>query len=161
MARLATSFRLFVASIALVTAALGVTVAPSTARAVDHTQVVPRAGFGHEGSGQQRFGHEGFGNQRFGNERFEHRFRRNPSLGLFYGAPAVVVPPPLYYDPSYGSYPDGSYPDGSYPDATYSYAPVPLSDIYVTGNGYCRDYQTTAGVETACQQADGIWRYIN
>ncbi|HEX9463462.1 MAG TPA: hypothetical protein VGB82_12765 [Alphaproteobacteria bacterium] len=125
-------------------------VAPSAALAVDHTAIAPRAGFGHEGAGHERFG--GMGHERFEQHR---AFRRSPSFGLFYGAPAVVVPPPLYYDPSY----DPSYP--SYADPSYSYAPVPLSNMYVTGNGYCRDYQTNIGVETACQGADGVWRFIN
>src|SRR5258708_10383788 len=98
--RPATLCRLTVVSLALAPAMFGVSVAPSAALAVDHTAIAPRAGFGHEG-----FGHEGAGHERFGgmgHERFEqHRaFRRSPSFGLFYGAPAVVGPPPPYYDPS-------------------------------------------------------------
>ena len=71
------------------------------------------------------------------------------SFRLFFGAPAVVAPPPVYYVPAYPAAPP------------YSYAPVPLSGVYWTAYGYCRDYRTAVGVETACQQPDGIWRFIN
>jgi len=71
------------------------------------------------------------------------------SFGLFFGAPAVVVPPPVYYTPAYPDYPP------------YPYAPVPISGFYWTAYGYCRDFQTAIGVETACQQPDGVWRFIN
>ena len=67
------------------------------------------------------------------------------SFGLFFGAPA----PPVYYTPAYPYYPP------------YPYAPVPVSGFYWTAYGYCRDFQTAIGVETACQQPDGIWRFIN
>ncbi len=86
-----------------------------------------------------------------------HDFHRAPfhhphsSFGLFFGAPAVVVPPPVYYAPAY--------PYPAYP--TYPYAPVPISGVYATAYGYCRDYRTAVGIQTACQQPDGVWRFIN
>jgi hypothetical protein len=109
-------------------AALTAIAVPQPARAEDHTRIVPREGFRHH-------------------ERFEHRdFHRGPSVGLFFGAPGVVVPPPpAYYEP--------------YP--SYAYAPVPVSGVYLSAYGYCRDYRTNVGIQTACQGADGVWRFIN
>lgn len=74
--------------------------------------------------------------------------RRGP--GLFLGAPAVVLPPPVYYAPAYPT------PYGAYP-----YAPEPVTGVYATPQGYCQDYRTAAGIETACQGPDGVWRFIN
>lgn len=74
--------------------------------------------------------------------------RRGP--GLFLGAPAVVLPPPVYYAPTYPT------PYGAYP-----YAPEPVTGVYATPQGYCQDYRTAAGIETACQGPDGVWRFIN
>lgn len=114
------------------------------ALAVDHTQIVPR---GHEGGAHDR-GHD----RDHDHDRDRGRgFHRGPSVGLFFGAPGYVAPPPVYYAPAY-------------PDAygTYPYAPIPLSGVYMNAYGqYCRDYRTAAGVETACQQPDGLWRFIN
>jgi len=71
--------------------------------------------------------------------------RRGPSFGFFFGEPAYAPPPPVYYAPA------------------YPYAPVPLTGVYLSpyGYGYCRDYRTMAGIETACRGADGVWRFIN
>jgi hypothetical protein len=69
-----------------------------------------------------------------------------PAFGFYFGGPARVAPPPVYYAPAYPGY-----------------APVPIGGVYWSpyGYGYCRDYQTMAGIETACQGADGVWRFIN
>jgi hypothetical protein len=71
-------------------------------------------------------------------------------FGLFLGAPAYVAPPPVYYAPAYPS------PYGAYP-----YAPVPVTGVFATPQGYCQNYRTAAGIETACQGPDGVWRFIN
>ena len=97
----------------------------------------------HHDGGHRDNGHPDGGHR---DGHFEHRgapFHSHSSFGVFFGAPAVVVPPPVYYAPA------------------YPYAPVPVSGVYWTAYGYCRDYQTAAGIETACQQPDGIWRFIN
>src|SRR5690348_10631328 len=70
------------------------------------------------------------------------RFRHGPSFGFFFGPPAVIAPPPVVYAPAYPGY-------------VPPYAPVPVSGVYMTAYGYCRDYRTGAGIETACQQPDG------
>lgn len=116
------------------------------ALAVDHTQVVPR---GHEGHAPAHPpAHRDHDRDR-GHERRE--FRRGPSVGLFFGAPAYVPPPPVYYAPAY-----------PYGYGTYPYAPAPISGVYLSPYGYyCRDYRTTIGIETACLQPDGVWRFIN
>jgi hypothetical protein len=82
----------------------------------------------------------------------DRRFHGGSSFGLFFGAPAIVTPPPVIYTPAY--------PYATYPGP---YAPVPISGVYLSpyGYGYCRDYRTAAGIETACQQPNGLWRFIN
>ncbi len=81
----------------------------------------------------------------------DRHFHRGPSVGLFFGAPALVEPPPVYAAPAY------PYAYGAYP-----YAPVPITGVYMSPYGYyCRDYRTAAGIETACLQPDGVWRFIN
>ena len=113
--------------------------------AVDHTQVVPR---GHE-TGHDRGGHDHDRDVR--HDRDRGRFHRGPSVGLYFGAPAYISPPPVYYGPSY------PYAYGGYP-----YAPVPITGVYRSPYGYyCRDYRTSNGIETACLQPDGVWRFIN
>jgi len=93
----------------------------------------------HEGRG----GHE----EHHDHNRDHDRGRgRGPAFGFYFGGPTRVGPPPVYYAPAYPGY-----------------APVPISGVYLSpyGYGYCRDYQTMAGIETACQGADGVWRFIN
>lgn len=113
--------------------AIACAVAPP-AFAVDHTVIQPREG-SHDGR------HDG--------DR-DRGFRRGPSSGLYFGGPAYVAPPPVYYAPAY---PD---PYG------YPYAPVPLTGVYTDPSGYyCRDYRTAVGIETACLQPDGVWRFVD
>ena len=104
----------------------------------------------HPGGHEERHDHD---HDRGRDHDRDRGFRRGPSVGFFFGAPAHVTPPPVYYAPEYPAY-------GVYP---YTYAPVPITGVYLSpyGYGYCRDYRTAAGVETACQQADGVWRFIN
>ena len=130
MNRMISVVRTYLATAAFLIALGGPMVMANTAHAEDHTRIMPR---------EQLYGRDG--------HSVEHReFRRGPSVGLFYGAPGVVVPPPVYY---------------GYADPSYAYAPVPVSGVYATAYGYCQDYQTNVGIQTACQGADGVWRYIN
>jgi hypothetical protein len=88
-------------------------------------------------------GHEDHGHHDHDHDR---GFHRGPSFGFFFngfGGPAYVAPPPVYYAPA------------------YPYTPTPVSGVYAGPYGYCRDYRTYAGIETACQQPDGVWRFIN
>lgn len=98
---------------------------------------------GHEGhfEGRHEEHHEERGFRGGEDRRFDRGFRGG--AGLFFGAPFAVAPPPVYYAPA------------------YPYAPVPISGVYATAYGYCRDYRTAVGIETACQQPDGVWRFIN
>ena len=131
-------FRLFLASFLralAVIVALGGWGLAAPARADDH-------GHHQEGGGHaERGGHE----EHHDHDRDRGR-GRGPSFGLYFGGPVRVAPPPVYYAPAYPGY-----------------APVPISGVYLSpyGYGYCRDYQTMAGIETACQGADGVWRFIN
>ncbi len=90
-----------------------------------------------------RGGHEEHHDRDRDHDRDRHR---GPSFGFFFGGPGYVPPPPVYYAPPYPGY-----------------APVPITGVYLSpyGYGYCRDYRTMAGIETACQGADGVWRFIN
>ncbi len=91
-------------------------------------------------------GHDGRGHEEHHDRDHDHdRDRHGPAFGFFFGAPAYAPPPPVYYAPA------------------YPYAPVPITGVYLSpyGYGYCRDYRTMAGIETACQGADGVWRFIN
>ena len=136
MRRLATKFPAVARRAAVVAAvAVGVALA-GPALADDHR------GGGH--AGHER-GHDR------DHDHDHDRFRRSPSFGLFFGAPAFVSPPPVYYAPAY------PYPYGG----AFSYAPVPITGVYQSPYGYCRDYRTAAGIETACLQPDGVWRFIN
>jgi hypothetical protein len=91
---------------------------------------------------------DGFHHRDFDHGHDRGHFRGG--FGLFLGAPAYVAPPPVYYAPAYPT------PYGAYP-----YAPVPVTGVYATPQGYCQNYRTAAGIETACQGADGVWRFIN
>lgn len=93
-----------------------------------------------------RGGQEGRGHEEHHDRDHDRGFRRGPSVGVFLGGPGYISPPPVYYAPGYGGY-----------------APIPVTGVYLSpyGYGYCRDYQTMAGIETACQGADGVWRFIN
>lgn len=93
--------------------------------------------------------HHGWHHEDRDHDRDFHHFHRGPSFGLFFGAPAYIPPPPVYYAPAYP------------PSVAYPYAPVPITGIYASPYGYCRDFRTGAGIETACQQPDGVWRFIN
>jgi hypothetical protein len=88
-------------------------------------------------------GHGGHEEHHDGDRGRDHRGGPSFGLGLFFGQPGYVGPPPVYYAPAY--------------------TPVPVTGVYLSpyGYGYCRDYRTMAGIETACQGADGVWRFIN
>jgi hypothetical protein len=128
--------RLFTFRIASLLRALAAVTALAAGSALAVPALADEHGRGHEGGGHE--------------ERHDHDHdrdrRRGPSFGLFFGGPGYVPPPPVYYAPAYPGY-----------------APVPITGVYVSpyGYGYCRDYQTMAGIETACQGADGVWRFIN
>ena len=150
-----------VVPVAALLVGMTLTVAPPTAWAMDHTAVAPHGGFGHQSFGS--FGREhmdGFSHRRF----TPHVVRRGLARRAF-RAPVVIASPwwpyyePFYPDTSYGPGYGAPYADAPAPADTP--APVPLSNVYVTGNGYCCDYQTALGVQTACQQADGMWRFID
>ncbi|MBV8536719.1 MAG: hypothetical protein JO128_14060 [Alphaproteobacteria bacterium] len=116
-----------------IAAALGAWGVAAPALADDHGR--HQEGGGHEGRGGHEEHHD-----------HDHDRGRGPAFGFYFGGPARVAPPPVYYAPAYPGY-----------------APVPIGGVYWSpyGYGYCRDYQTMAGIETACQGADGVWRFIN
>ena len=126
---------------ALAGAAVAALAIATPALAFDHVQIQPRRGPWVQ---THDFHDHDHGFHDHDRDRFHGHF------GLFFGAPAYVTPPPVYYAPAY------PYPYGAYP-----YAPVPVTGVFLTPNGYCRNYQTAAGIETACQGPDGVWRFIN